>query len=419
VDSPSVSAPKQSAQDLIGGFAAADPALNAVGSMAIMYTDGDYRSFDLVCSGSLIDSDTVLTAKHCIEAVSYYSDYGYSLVFSIGPVTSSPAAWSEVIALQPAPGDYGGFNNMGHDVAVLQLATPLSDTPTLQLGTLTPSDIGKDFVGMGYGDMDNNEVYGTRRVGTLTLRANSGYTWEVLYGSFAAFYEWETGESLPPECADVPSSPGGIILDPVIGAAGGGAPGPIGGSGGSDDDAGVVDCSLASYIRSLFESVRLEDQHEVVAGGAPGNAQPCYGDSGSPLLKLNTAGQLVGYGVVSGGSGSRTQICDHGVVYAAFDSAIVDFLNQAKGWADPCKGLVFKGECSGSVARRCSTLAEGERRKLAFDCANVGSSCEPQPDGSVGCGDDSSFEPPAPARAGEVAATPRELLAPIFRKPVR
>jgi hypothetical protein len=94
----------------------------------------------------------------------------------------------------------------------------------------------------------------------------------------------------------------------------------------------------------------------------------------------------VSYGVVSGGERSKSLVCDYGTVYASFvDADVEQFLDQAMNWADPCAELANGAACAGSVARRCSTPAEGERRVLEFDCQSLGLQCVARPDLSVGC----------------------------------
>jgi hypothetical protein len=457
---PAPSGGSSSTKELIGGFAAYDSALDAIGSMSLKFVDeftGE-AVIDLVCSGSLLDSDTVVTAKHCLDAIAYYSDYAYQLGFGVGSTTSSPSRWVEVIASEGAPQDNGGFNGYGRDVGVLHLAAPLDGIPTVKIAALTDADVGSELAAIGFGDQSNGGGYGSRRVGAVELRARSGRTFELLLGSFPAFYEWYIGEPLPAECADVEADSGGgggiIIFEPAIaipgvprspragtvwgaphrgqggqsggpGKASGAAGGGEAGSGGAqpEADGGVsepVDCSFAAYVRSIYESVLLEQDGEVVVGGTEGDAQPCYGDSGSPLVRSTAAG-LVAYGVVSGGLSSRQLICDYGAVYAAFDADVLAFLERAKDWVDPCEGLTTVGVCDASVATRCSTFSEGPRRKLRFDCATVGLGCESQHDGSIGCGqDDSSLAPPTVrVSPDQVITVPRVLLSPVFKHPPR
>lgn len=402
-DGPPPPKPAPSVHEIIGGFTANNSALNAVGNVSLRTIDAwsGEAYFEQLCTASLIDADTALTAKHCLDSIIYYVGYGYELVFTIGPSAYAPADFSEIIAFEGAPGSVGGFNGYGHDVAVLQLATPFEGVPALQLGTLSDTDIGQDFAAVGFGARDNSGIDGNRRVGSVELRARSGRTYELMLGSFAAFYEWYTGTPLPPECENA-------------------------GSGTDDGDAGViatdggfVDCYYVDYVRTIFETVLLEELGEVFAGGTPGDAQPCYGDSGSPLIRSTGTG-LVVYGVVSGGLSSPTQICDYGAVYATFDAGTLAFLEQAKSWVDPCKGLAREGVCEGSVANRCSTVIEGKRRRLTFDCATVGLSCQTQNDGSLGCGeDDASFGPPPPIEITPdvVISTPSELQAAAFKRP--
>jgi hypothetical protein len=92
-----------------------------------------------------------------------------------------------------------------------------------------------------------------------------------------------------------------------------------------------------------------------------------------------------------------------------------EFLERAHAWVDPCLGLSFVGRCSDSVAERCSSFGEGERRRLSFDCASVGLSCEAQNDGTIGCGvDDTYFSPPPLAVP---AASAESVNSELFRAP--
>jgi hypothetical protein len=394
-------------QNIIAGFAASDSALDAIGSVSMLEVYGESKLFQQVCTGTLIDDDTVLTAKHCVDALNSDAGYsGYTAVFTLGPDASAPARYVEVIALERGPGVGGGFNDLGHDVGVLHLAEPIKDVKPIPYADIDPNTLGWGYTAIGYGEQDNSEKYGTRRLGELSLRALTGSAYGALFGSFEAFYEWYAGEPLPPECVADGTDAG--VVD--AGAAG---------TGGSGGDSGVDPylCSSVSSLREIYDSALLETEHELVAGGVSGNAQPCYGDSGGPLLRKDSKGQLVTYGVVSGGLGSPELVCDHGAVYEAFDSEALAFLDAAKSWVDPCQGIAADGQCDGTVAVRCSTLLEGKRRKLSYDCARVNLECKIQAEtGEPGCGTDDHVLPDPPAKSNGRAPDRLTLERKYFRE---
>lgn len=381
--------------DIIAGFSANNSALDAIGAIDVFYETDGYRSFDLLCTGALINPTTVLTAKHCVQQVNDSLAANYRFVFGIGPNALDPKFWSEVVATESAPGDDGGFIRRGRDVGVLHLATPITSVVPLPFASLQPEQVGLSFVGIGYGVQDSIATSGTRRLGSFSVRANRGRTFEALFGSFSAFFTWYTGAPPPELCGD------------------------------GDADAGIDDpageCAYTYYLRSVYDSERLDDTNEIVAGGLHGNATACYGDSGGPLLRADASGQLHVYGVVSGGISSVQLACDYGNVYAGFDAGTLAFIEHALLWVDPCAGLSVIGTCDGSVAKRCTTLREGLRRAVQLDCGAVGLTCETQRDGSIGCGaDDQSFVPPvvqSEPPSGAAKYIPNVFIAPQGQLP--
>lgn len=400
-DVPSVSSASEA---LIGGFAANSSEFNAVGSIVATITDpwgGPYPS--QVCTGTLIDDDTVLTAKHCLD-VALYSQ-GAVLTFGLGPNALAPTASAEVIAYEVAPGEpYGGFSGYGTDVAVLHLGSPLTDAPTASVGRIGEDDVGDRLATFGYGEQfPSGGGAGMRAVGAVTVGAVSGRIYEVLFGDFETFHMWYAGTPVPPQCADVaPVNPN----EPIIALPA---------------DPQALECLNTAFAKGTYEFTLLEDRHELYVGGVEGDAQPCYGDSGGPLVRPNDAGDLVVFGVVSGSvyMADSPSVCGHGATYAGFSEETIEFIEAATAWEDPCELGTSTGICDGTVARRCSTLSEGEnRRELSFDCASAGTTCQLQQSGYVGCGeDDSSFAPPGISPIGGIPVAPPVFFSKAFKAP--
>ena len=182
-------------QNLIGGFAANDMRLDGSGSMVVVYPFG-YT--DLLCSAALLTPESVLTAKHCAEAIAFAYGFGAKIGYAIGPNSAYPRQVVEVVAFETAPGDFGGFVGYGRDVAVLHLDHPLTGAPTVDVAALGDGDVGNPFAAIGYGVQDNSFSYGTRRLGKQTLKGREGKIFEIMFGSFEAFYDWFlTGEVDP------------------------------------------------------------------------------------------------------------------------------------------------------------------------------------------------------------------------------
>jgi hypothetical protein len=396
-------------QDLVGGFSANDPALNAIGSMIVRYPWGD----SMLCTAVLAQDNMALTAKHCVEVFDDPFGSDAKILFAIGPDGFNPTRVVEVVDFEKGPVDFGGYVDRGHDVGVLHLGERITDIAPLPYHKITDAAVGLKFTGVGYGEQDDGGRYGTRKMGTLTLRARKGKTLEVMAGSFENYYRAVIEEPLPESCGfgdddagvDLPPTfDGGLTPPPQAGAGGWGGAGGTGGAGGEP----AVDwrCEQAKQLRDRYDTQFLEKMTEVVVGGAPGDSQPCYGDSGGPLLRKRKDGQLAIWGITSGIIGNSSSTCrSYGSVYAALDTTVTEFFDKAKEWVDPCDGLSSIGRCTGAVAERCTILAEGKRRKLAFDCSSVDLTCETQSDGSIGCGKDAEYFAPAPTLATETPIT--------------
>jgi hypothetical protein len=373
---------------LVGSFPGDDPRFEAVGGIAVAADDSaSDRPLVLVCTGTVIAPKVVVTAKHCLDAAHDFGE-GHRLVFTLGPNGNAPRRVFEVLAKEGAPHDHGGYTGYGRDIGVLHLTEPVSGVVPPQIAGLTDAMIGKSFLAIGYGSMDDSQAYGYRRLGSIALKARRGLVYEALLGSFEAFYEFETGHPLAAEC-NITGNQIPDLRDVVRGRA--------------------ATCETAELVRAIFDSYRLEQLDEVAAGGGPNDVQPCSGDSGGPLLLSDASGTLTAYGVASGGLTSRDLRCANGSIYASFGPTALTFLREAIRWRDPCADLPSDGVCKGNVALRCSTQKEGARRKLSFDCGSVGSTCQVQARSTVGCGvsaDGSDERVEAPMAAPDPALIP-------------
>jgi hypothetical protein len=382
-------------QDIIGGFNATDPRLDGTGSLVITYPSyyGYYYPPEEFCTAALITPETVLTAKHCADIIPYAARYGVTVSYAVGPNSASPREMVEVVAVETAPGNQGGFVNYGRDVAVVHLDRPITDAPLVQVGVLGDEHVGQPFAAIGYGVQDNSYTAGTRRLGKQTLRAREGKVFEIMFGSFERFFTWwQTGVIAAQKGVTQPLP--GTASD--AGAPSDAAPPPDAGVDGGYP--GYPDYNSEAYARMVYDTTVLEAGYEVVTGGAGGDAQPCYGDSGGPLVN-RVNGQFVSYGVVSGGISSRDSACDMGTVYASFGPESLAFIEQAKTWVDPCGDMSSTGMCDGEVARRCTTVNEGRRRVVDFDCSLLGLECNTT-SGQVACGG-AVLAPPPPTRPKE------------------
>lgn len=401
---------------VIAGVPANGAALNAIGSIGYAYFDSGSGTwqYEPYCSGSLIGKQTVLTAKHCLQFFESDAQYGYKTMFAIGPNAFAPERLLEVVAVERAPGNDGGFVGFGHDVGVMHLLEKVTDLTPLKVGSLTDANIGKKYVDVGYGVRDNTGAYGTRRAGNVTLRALNGKVFEIIFGSFDRFKTWyltgspetqalfQTGPVAPAAFLPLARSllahgvgEGGATGEGGEGTGGTGTAGsaPIGGEGPSvggeapigGEGPGGYDPD--AFLRFIYDNTLLDEGYEAAFGGAPGDAQSCYGDSGSPIVKVSSSGVITAYAVVSGGLGSNSLMCDFGGVDAIFGPDVKSFLNTAIKWVDPCKGLSVEGICSGATAKRCTSPNEGPRRLVSFNCKSIGQACAIQPDGTAGCSD--------------------------------
>jgi hypothetical protein len=410
VSTPPKVAQEPDVQELIGGFPMESPTLDAIGVVGSLRIANGAPAGALLtnCTGTLINADTVVTAKHCIRSFSTMNPKQQIMVFGIGSDASKPKQWVEVIEVEGAPGDSGGLVRLGHDVAVLHLAHPIQDVAPIKLASIRQEQVGTRFVSIGYGYTSNNSQAGERLGGAGELSARDGRTYEHMFGSFEGFVSATLGPTVIAQCSGGGAAGGGAASGAADeGAAGGGAadegaadegaadsqaagapsPAPVAPlpSAGAPAIAPPSSCAQLATARKQYESLLLQDTEELFVSVADGESQPCHGDSGGPLVQANDAGELVTYGVVSGGASSTQLVCDYGTIYASFGTEVSEFLEHAMQWTDPCAGLSVQGVCDGPVARRCSARNEGPRRLLEFNCDDLDLRCSVQADARVGC----------------------------------
>lgn len=324
---------------LIGGIPAVASALDAIGALVIVESVPDCEHNQLtvsttpVCTATLIGPHTVVTAKHCMNPIlSKYTPESRPY-FLIGADRSKPKRQVEVVAWETAPTFEGGWAGNGRDVAVLQLGEPVRDVTPAQIATPTASLVGRRLAAVGYGAANNDARGGARTTGSVTCNALGGSVYAAMFGGFDAFRAWYM--AAPPSDEPEPTD---------------------------------------AQLRARYESTQLLPGYEAHAGARAGDAQPCFGDSGGPLLESRD-GLLTVYGVASGGVPSTELICDGGSVYATFGTETLAMLERARGWTDPCEGISALGRCDGDVARHCTSVGEGARRLVVTDCASLAQSC--------------------------------------------
>lgn len=343
---------------VIGGFDGSDPAWDAIGTVGTLDEDGRYKAS---CTASLVSRRAVLTAKHCAlfpESAPplIFLDYE-PIYFAIGPDAAHPKRVIQLVSvsLPPAP-DQPGWGELpqdwASDIALFTLAEPVDDPKPLLLApaALTEAAVGEKLTVVGYGFQDLAQTAsGTRKLGQVSLVATSGSPLAALY----------------PNEDDYVS-----MVTKVLG--------PLDAAGNSDRH------------HYMYQS-RLAKDYQLWAGGRPNDAQACSGDSGGPLLR-RVGNRLHVVGTTS--AGLFPWRCVGGVLFSNVGPSVQSMVSQVAN--DPCGSLTAQGQCSGSVALRCTTPSEGERRAVRLDCAELGKSCVADTRGQATCGDP---PPPPPPQA--------------------
>ncbi len=340
-EAPPNGATNEQQQSIIGGFAAIDAALNHTGLLVAL--DPSTGNYEAVCTATLLTAETAVTAKHCADIL-YYIPTGWRFAIVLGPDGEAPEEILEVVAFDVSAPYSGGFAGEGSDVAVMHLDTPASSPDHFpEPRPSSDLELGRSMVTLGYG------VFGAsgasdlaRRIGRETVEATEGLALEAIFGDFESFVEWFfTGQVTDEDILEE------LEGDPFL-----------------------------DYLLEEYESIYLLEEHEAVTGLQPRDTQSCYGDSGSPLLRLTHEGVWETYGVVSGGFGSLRSICDFGTVFSTFGPEAFTFITQAMEWEDPCGDVPTAGVCDGNTAVTCTTdVLEGVREVSEQDCEETGELC--------------------------------------------
>lgn len=340
--------------DIIGGTPAATEAFDHTG--ALLYRVRASGAGGLLCSATLIGAETVVTAKHCVAPLVAFERVGIDVGWARGSDFNAPGDIIPIAAFARAPLEQGGAFGYGSDVAVVHLARPVDIVPALPR-PFTSDLLGQTLVTVGYGiSTADGAVDGLRRAGRETVSAIDGNIYQAFFGDFETFVEWwETGLTSDTDyLAVIAENPGSVDLDALV---------------------------------AEYASWSLLAQHEAVAGTSTDDTQSCTGDSGGPLGRVTDDGRFETFAVVSGGPSSTLSVCDYGQVFATFGPSTYPFVAAAANWTDPCGDVDARGECDGTVARRCQTsFASAVRQLVADDCGVIGQSCVLGLDGAA-CSD--------------------------------
>jgi hypothetical protein len=268
------------------------------------------------------------------------------VVFGVGPNASKPIRTVAAVDVAVSPIDQGGFVGLGSDVAVYTLAEELTDITPLKVAAGPPdaSIVGQTLSVVGYGYEDETRtLVGTRRAGSVTIRAIQGKALAAVYPTPQAFFD-------------------------ALAKA---------------DGQDAVDANKAGF-QALYDT-ELLDQYELYAGAAPNNAQLCNGDSGGPLLRKMPDGSRQVIAVSSAVIVTTQLPCTMGSAHATFGPKVQDMFSAALN--DPCGGITGAGKCDGTVATRCTRPNEGPRALVKTDCADLGLTCGKDDTGTAACVD--------------------------------
>ena len=279
----------EASQAIISGEAATAAKYAAVGALVYYYPE--VGVLDSFCSGTLVASKAITTARHCTASIDLAIESGLVPAFAIGPDAFNPVAVIPITGYVNAPSAPGNEKGLlmdgGRDVAVAYLESAPAGVKPARLGLFEDKMLGTKFEIAGYGVNNAEYFYGQRFAGKATARALKGRWYELLFnGSYTAFSNWYFTDSPSAQPSE-------------------------------------------AEARAWWKDYKLENKYELLAGGLPGEAVACYGDSGGPLLRGTSASNLTTYGVSFAVEGTISSACGLGGGYLVFNKKMLDFVEGA------------------------------------------------------------------------------------------
>jgi len=276
-------------QAIIDGAPANEAKYGAVG--AVVWFHPDFGVVQVFCSGTLVKSDAIVTARHCTPNIDLAPQIGVQAGFAFGPDGYNPTQLIPItsyVNAPPAPGNEKGLLlDGGRDVAVAYLESAAVGITPVKLGEFKDNLLGKKFQIAGFGIHASDFSSGQKYAGVATARADRGRWYELLFnGSYRAYHDWYFTDS-----------PSAIP---------------------SEEEA-----------KEWWKIYKLEPKYELLAGGLPGESVSCFGDSGGPLLLGTKASNLTSYGVNFAGEGTISTVCGLGGGYLVFNRKMLAFVKDA------------------------------------------------------------------------------------------
>ncbi|HET9956387.1 MAG TPA: trypsin-like serine protease [Polyangiaceae bacterium] len=258
---------------------------------ALVYYLPEVGVLDVFCSGTLVAPRAIVTARHCTPDIDLALSSGLVPAIAFGADVFNPTQVvpiTDYVAAPAAPGkEKGLLMDGGRDVAVAHLSTAPTGIKPIKLGEYKDSMLGSKFQIVGFGRYNFEGFYGQKFSGVATARATQGFWYRLLFNNdFDAFRSWYFSDSSMAQPSE-------------------------------------------AEAKEWWKSFKLEKNYELLAGGLPGEAVACYGDSGGPLLRGSHGCDMAIYGVSFAVEGTFSTLCGLGGGYLVFNRKMLDFIHDA------------------------------------------------------------------------------------------